>query len=173
MHVPGRTPCHAPYDNLSNYFYTCRYLSKSFYLNSFELSIIIKRGIYLEKKEIKRIIDQYITAYDKFDVETILLNVHEDVEFKNIANGEVNMRLKGITALKNQAEQVVNLFKKREMKIIEHVIKGSIVKNKIQFKGVFATDVPDGSKKGEQVELEGKSIFQFEKGNLILIGDIG
>lgn len=126
----------------------------------------------MKETQIKRIIDQYITAYNEFDVESMLKNVHEDVEFKNIANGEVNMQLNGIVALKNQAEQAVKLFEKREMKIIEQVIKGDIVENKIEFKGVFATEIPDGPKSGEPVKLEGKSIFQFEKGKIILIEDI-
>ena len=126
----------------------------------------------MKEKQIKRIIDQYITAYNKFDVEAMLRNVHEDVEFKNIANGEVNMQLKGIYALKSQAEQAVKLFEKREMKIIEQVIKGDIVENKIEFKGILCMDVPDGPKSGKTVKLKGKSIFQFEKGKIILIEDI-
>lgn len=126
----------------------------------------------MKEKQIKRIIAQYITAYNEFNVDGMLKNIHEDVEFKNIANGEVNMQLNGINALRSQAEQAVNLFEKREIKIIEQVIKGDIVENKIEFKGVFATEILDGPKAGELVKLEGKSIFQFEKGKIILIEDI-
>ena len=126
----------------------------------------------MKEKQIKKIIGQYINAYNESNVEDMLKNIHEDVEFKNITNGEVNMHLKGIDALRSQAEQAVKLFEKREMKIIEQVIKGNIVENKIEFKCVFAADIPDGPKKGESVKLEGKSIFQFEKDKIILIEDI-
>ena len=126
----------------------------------------------MKEKCMKQIIDEYIKAYNEFNVEEMLKNIHEYVEFKNIANSEVNMQLKGIDALKDQAEQAMNLFEKREMKIIEQVIKGDTVENKIEFKGVFAVDVPDGPKSGEPVKLKGKSIFQFEKGKITLIEDI-
>lgn len=121
----------------------------------------------------KQIIDEYIKAYNEFNVDEMLRNVHEDVELKSTTNGEVNVQLKGITTLKNQAEQSLTLFKKREMKIIEQLINGNTVENKIAFKGVIGVDFPDGSvKSGELVKLEGKSIFQFEKGKIILIEDV-
>lgn len=121
----------------------------------------------------KRIIDEYIKAYNEFDVEGMLRNVHEDVELKNTTNGEVNVQLKGINILKKQAEQAVGLFEKREITIIEQEINDDHVENKIKFKGVIGMDFPDdGPKKGELVKLEGKSIFQFEKGKIILIEDV-
>ena len=126
----------------------------------------------MKEKRMKRIIDEYIKAYNEFDVEGMLRNVHEDVELKNTTNGEVNVQLKGINILKKQAEQSVGLFEKREMTIIEQEINDNRVENKINFKGVIGADFPDGPKKGELVKLEGKSIFQFEKGKIILIEDV-
>lgn len=126
----------------------------------------------MKEKRMKRIIDEYIKAYNEFDVEGMLRNVHEDVELKNTTNGEVNVQLKGIDILKKQAEQSVGLFEKREITIIEQEINDNRVENKINFKGVIGVDFPDGPKKGELVKLEGKSIFQFEKGKIILIEDV-
>jgi hypothetical protein len=127
----------------------------------------------MKEKRMKQIIDEYIKAYNEFNVDEMLRNVHEDVELKSTTNGEVNVQLKGINTLKNQAEQSLSLFEKREMKIIEQLINGNTVENKIAFKGVIGVDFPDGSiKSGELVKLEGKSIFQFEKGKIILIEDV-
>ncbi|MEL7671327.1 nuclear transport factor 2 family protein [Methanobacterium sp.] len=127
----------------------------------------------MKEKRMKQIIDEYIKAYNEFDVTGMLRNVHEDVELKNTTNGEVNVQLKGIDTLKKQAEQSLSLFEKRELKIIEQVIEGNTVKNKINFKGVIAMDFPEGGvKSGELVKLEGKSVFQFEKGKIILIEDV-
>ncbi len=127
----------------------------------------------MKEKRMKQIIDEYIKAYNEFNVDEMLRNVHKDVELKSTANGEVNVQLKGIDILRNQAEQSVNLFKKREMKIIEQVIKGDTVENKISFKGVIGVDFPDdGPKEGELVKIEGISIFEFEKGKIILIEDM-
>ncbi|MCZ3366999.1 MULTISPECIES: nuclear transport factor 2 family protein [Methanobacterium] len=126
----------------------------------------------MEAKAMEQIINEYIKAYNEFDVEKMLKNVHKDVEFKNITNGVINVQLKGLKALKEQAEQATNLFDEREMKIIEHVIKGNTVETKIKFEGTFTVDVPDGPKAGELVKINGKSIFQFEEGKIILIEDI-
>lgn len=126
----------------------------------------------MKEKRMKRIIDEYIKAYNNFNVANMIKDVHEDIVFRNIANSEINLELKGKEALKNQAEQAVNLFEKREMKITEQVIISDTVENKIEFKGVFAVDIPDGPKSGELIKLKGKSVFQFEKGKIVLIEDI-
>jgi hypothetical protein len=66
----------------------------------------------------------------------------------------------------------VNLFEKREIKIdgIEYNDDGMDVK--IDFTGVLGIDVPDGPKKGEKVELKGRSLVNFSEGKIISIDDI-
>lgn len=126
----------------------------------------------MEDKEMKEIIDEYINAYNKFDEEGLIKNLHKNVKFKNIVNGKVNLQLTGKYAFKSQVEQAVTLFKKREMKIIEQTINDNTVENKIHFSGVFAVDIPDGPKTGETIEFEAKSLFKFKGGKIILIEDI-
>ena len=123
-------------------------------------------------KQKKTIINQYIKAYNEFNIEGMLKNVHPDVEFKNIANNEINVHIKGLETLKKQAEDSTKLLKKREMIITEQVIKGDVVENKIDFKAVLAVDVPNGPKAGELVKLKGKSIFKFKNNKIISIEDI-
>lgn len=125
-----------------------------------------------KEKQIKRIIDSYILAYNDFDVEGMIKNAHQDIEFKNIANGEINLQLKGIDILKKQAEQSTGLFKKREMLITHQMIDGDTVENKIVFKAILAVDIPDGPKAGDVVKIKGKSIFKFKNGKIISIEDI-
>lgn len=126
----------------------------------------------MKEKRMKKIIDEYLRAYNNFNVENMIKDVHEDIVFRNIANGEVNLELKGKEALKNQAEQAVNLFKKRKMNITEQKCENNVVENIIDFTGILAVDIPDGPKEGEIIKLKGKSVFQFEKGKIILIEDI-
>jgi ketosteroid isomerase-like protein len=126
----------------------------------------------MKEKRMKRIIDEYIRAYNKFDVDGMIINIDEDIEFKNITNGEVNAQLNGKDIFKKQLEQSNALFKKREMNITEQVINGDTVENKIDFKGVFAVDVPNGPKSGELLKLKSKSVFTFKKGRIISIEDI-
>jgi len=126
----------------------------------------------MKEKRMKRIIEEYISAYNKFDVDGMIRNIDEDIEFKNITNGEVNAQLNGKDIFKKQLEQSNALFKKREMNITEQVINGDTVENEINFKGVFAIDVPDGPKSGELLKLKSKSVFKFKKGRIVSIEDI-
>jgi len=126
----------------------------------------------MDEKGMKEIVDKYIRAYNDFDVEEMIKHIHDNVEFKNIAQGQVNLSIQGKENLKTQAEKAVNLFKKREMKIIQQKIEGNQLENKIEFTGVLAMDIPDGPTAGETIKIEGKSIFKFEDDKIILIEDI-
>ena len=126
----------------------------------------------MKEKRMKRIIDEYINAFNKFDVANMVKDLHEDMEFKNITNGEVNAQLKGKSAFENQLKQGDNLFKKREMKIIDQKCENDIIENNVDFKGVLALDIPDGPKAGELIKIKNKSVFHFKNGKIILIEDI-
>jgi len=126
----------------------------------------------MKEKRMKKIIDEYVKAFNKFDVEGMVKDLHENMEFKNITNGEVNVELNGKIAFKNQLEQGNNLFKKREMKITDQKFENNIVENKVDFKGVLAMDIPDGPKAGELIKIKNKSIFYFKNGKVISIEDI-
>ncbi|NYB26494.1 MAG: nuclear transport factor 2 family protein [Methanobacteriaceae archaeon] len=123
-------------------------------------------------KQMKIIIDQYVKAYNEFDVDKMVRNIHPDVEFKNIANGEVNMHIQGLETFKKQVKDSTNLLKKREMTITKQTIEGDVVKNKIDFKAVLNVDIPEGPKSGELVKLKGESVFKFKGGKIIYIEDI-
>lgn len=120
----------------------------------------------------KKIVNQYFKAYNEFDLEGMIKNIHRDIVFKNYAGGEVTLELNGKSAFKTQIEQAFALFKNREMKIIEQKFKDDVVENKIDFKGVLAVDISDKLKKYDLIKLQTRSIFKFKKGRIISIEDI-
>lgn len=120
----------------------------------------------------KQIIEDYINAYNNFDVERMLANLHDDIEFKNISNGEVNLTLKGVSDFKAQAEQTKNLFTQREQKITGITFEDDLAEVKIDYCGVLAIDLPNGLKAEDKIELKGKSIFLFADEKIIEITDI-
>ena len=126
----------------------------------------------MKEKRMKRIIHEYIKDYNEFNAEGMIKNIHEDVEFKNIANGEVNFELKGKNAFKKQIKQAFAIFKNREMKIVKQKFEDDIVENEVDFKGVLAMDISDELKKFDLVKLQSKSIFKFKNGKIISIEDI-
>ncbi|MBA9075509.1 nuclear transport factor 2 family protein [Rufibacter quisquiliarum] len=120
----------------------------------------------------KELVTQYIQAYNNFDVEGMLANLHDEIVFKNVSSGEVNLQLLGLSAFKAQAEQAKSFFSQREQKITSLEESADKVEVNIAYSGVLAVDLPDGPQAGERLEMEGKSIFGFRDGKIISIEDI-
>jgi hypothetical protein len=126
----------------------------------------------MKEKLMKKIVEQYFKAYNEFNLEGMVGNIHDDLIFKNIVNGEITYELKGKESFKKQIEQAFAIFKKREMKVVEQKFGDDIVENKIDFRGVLAVDISDKLKKYDLIKLQSKSIFQFKNGKIISIEDI-
>ena len=60
--------------------------------------------------EMRALVDRYIEAYNRMDVDEMLLTVHPDVEFKNISKGVVNVSTTGVSELRTLALQSLSLF---------------------------------------------------------------
>jgi hypothetical protein len=64
----------------------------------------------MQPDEMKKLIDSYIQAYSSFDIDGMLLHMHEEVSFRNISNGQVSLSTEGISGLRTAAEQAGNIF---------------------------------------------------------------
>ncbi|MBU4535811.1 MAG: nuclear transport factor 2 family protein [Euryarchaeota archaeon] len=111
-------------------------------------------------------VEDYILAYNKFDVPGMVSYLHEDMLFQNISQGKVTLELKGRNSFTRQAYQAVNLFKKREIIITDVSFEKEDMIVKIDYNGILGVDVPDGPKKGDKIELKGQSVFQFKEGKI-------
>lgn len=116
-------------------------------------------------------IEEYISAYNALDVERMLSFVHEDVEFQNITHSEVNAIAKGIDALQKMAEHSKSFFLSRKQSITSFETAGDTVTVGIKFQAVLAVDMPNGVKKGNTINLVGRSVFQFKDGKILRITD--
>ena len=112
-------------------------------------------------------IENYINAYNSFDIKSMLNDLDHDITFENISNGEVDLTLKGLEAFKKQAEQSALFFSKREQKIIGLAFENSKVVVNIDYTATLAQDLQT-LKAGEIIKLLGKSIFHFNKENKII-----
>lgn len=126
----------------------------------------------MENSTKQNLIEQYIEAYNNFDVEGMLAGLHNDVVFKNIANGEINLQTDGIEAFRNQAEQAKAFFSERTQTITSIRFDESETEVEIDYIAILAMDLPNGMKTGDRLELKGKSIFRFLDGKIIEIQDI-
>jgi hypothetical protein len=90
----------------------------------------------------EQIINDYIKAYNEFDINGMLKDLDASIKFVNISNGEVNMTINGLPAFKSQAEQAAGIFKSREQSVtgIDHRDEETEVE--IAYKAILALTCP-------------------------------
>ena len=120
----------------------------------------------------KHIIEQYISAYNTFDIDRTMSLLHPKVEFKNVAQGEVKTKTIGVDEFRALAEQSKTLFESRKQTIHRCNISQNKASVEISFKGVLANDLPNGMKSGSIINLNGRSQFSFANGKIVRIVDI-
>lgn len=118
------------------------------------------------------LISNYIMAYNHFDIDKMVADFDNQVEFENISNGVVTMTLKGLKAFKEQAEHAKNFFSSRKQTITSLIHSSNQTEVEVDFRGVLAMDFPDGLKKGDELKLKGKSVFTFKEGKIVKLVDI-
>lgn len=122
--------------------------------------------------EIRALVDHYIDAYNRKDVDDMLMGLHPQVEFENISAGVVNASTKGVSELRALALQSLSLFSERHQTIESFGMQGPVAVATIAFRAVVATDLPNGLKKGQVLNLSGRSEFEFRDGAISRITDI-
>ena len=121
----------------------------------------------------QQLVEAYIEAYNRFDVAGMLAPLHEDVVFRNVSNGEVNLTTTGKAAFRQQAEQATQYFSEREQCVTNWQVSGSRVEVAIDYSAVAAIEFPNGLKPGDALHMQGRSVFEIENGQIISIEDIG
>lgn len=122
-------------------------------------------------KEIRDIIENYLEAYNSFEIEGMVNLLHKDIIFRNISNGETTSETRGIQAFRELAEQSSTMFSSRRQIITEYSVINDKVEVGIDYEGILAVDFPDGLKVGDKMQLNGKSKFEIKEGKISLIED--
>lgn len=122
--------------------------------------------------EMKTLIQRYIEAYNRMNVDEMLATVHPDVEFKNVSGGVVNASTTGVSELRTLALQSLSLFSERQQVIESFQCEGSNAQVCVTFRAVVANDLPNGLKSGRALSLSGRSEFEFRDGAIYKITDI-
>jgi ketosteroid isomerase-like protein len=120
----------------------------------------------------EQMIQAYLDAYNQCDVAKMVQHFAQNLVFENIQNGEVTMTLNGLAEFKQQAEQAKSYFSEREQKIIGIKHIGTTSEVEIAYRAVLAMDFPNGMRKGQVLELSGKSVFEFAGDQIIKLSDI-
>ena len=125
----------------------------------------------MQQQEMKNIIEEYIEAYNTFDIDGMLSVMHQDIEVQNISGGKINMSTKGLPELRQAAEQGKDLFESRCQKVENYRFEDNVCYAKIEYEGVLAADIPNGPKAEDTLRLKGKSTFRFKNGLIVSLVD--
>lgn len=123
-------------------------------------------------KQREEVIENYVRAYNTFDVPGMTADFHADIVFENIQNGEVTLSLEGISAFIEQAESAKSFFSSRRQTIKSFKHHGDETEIYIDYHAVLAIDFPNGLKKGEELNLQGRSVFTFYGNKIVKLTDI-
>lgn len=125
----------------------------------------------LKNSKLLDLIEQYLKAYNTFNIEGMMEVLHESIHFKNISNGELSTETKGIEEFRALAEQSAQVFSQRSQVIKGITLTDDKAEVEINFEGILSIDFPNGLKAGESLKLQGKSIYQMKDEKLVLIED--
>lgn len=120
----------------------------------------------------EKAIKNYLEGYNQFDVEKMVADFDENIVFENIQNGVPTMTLIGLKDFIQQAEKAKSYFSKRTQVVKSFVHQGNQVEVEIDYLAILGMDFPNGLKKGQELNLVGKSIFEFEGQKIIKLTDI-
>ncbi|MDQ1167780.1 MULTISPECIES: nuclear transport factor 2 family protein [unclassified Flavobacterium] len=127
-------------------------------------------GNIMNNKE--KIIQNYIEGYNQFDIDKMIADFDESVIFENIQNGEINLTLTGIKEFTVQAEKGKEYFSARKQTITSIKQDEITAIIDIDYYAVLAVDFPNGLKAGQELNMKGKSIFQFLDDKIVKLIDI-
>lgn len=121
--------------------------------------------------KMKEIIEKYVRAYNSFDIEGMIALLHEEIEFRNISSGSIDVETKGIGKFREIAEQSKSLFTYRCQTIVGYSFEDDKTQVEIDYEGILAADLPNGMKAGEKIHTKGKSVFEFRDEMVAVIED--
>ncbi len=112
------------------------------------------------------IVARYIDAYNTMNVQAMLDCLSGDVRFINRSNGETTNETHGIEAFRALAEQGVQLFAEREQTILDCIAIDDRAAVRIGYRAKVKTDLPNGWKAGQEIEMTGTSFFMISEGKI-------
>lgn len=112
------------------------------------------------------IVARYIDAYNRMNVQAMLDCLSGEVRFINRSNGEMTNETHGIEAFRALAEQGVQLFAEREQTILDCIAIDDRAAVRIGYRAKVKTDLPNGWKAGQEIEMTGTSFFMISEGKI-------
>ncbi|MDX2285411.1 MAG: nuclear transport factor 2 family protein [Bacteroidia bacterium] len=116
----------------------------------------------------QQIIEQYIEAYNTFDIGGMLAHAHPDLVFEHRSNGRTELRLEGADAFRRQAETARRMFRERRQTVTAWQAEGDTLTADIDYRAVLDVALPNCMRPGDLMQLKGQSCFTFDAGDRII-----
>lgn len=119
----------------------------------------------------KALIEQFLDAYNRFEIEGMVELVDPEIEFRNVSGGDLDTSAIGKDEFRELAEQSAFLFSSRRQTPTNFQVDDEVATVDIDFTGTLATDIPDGPKAGEELHVTGRSEFEFRDDKIYRLTD--
>lgn len=117
------------------------------------------------------LIEAYIDAYNRKDVEGMLMCLADNVFFQNISGGEVTAEASDKQSFADMAKSGASAFETRHQKVVNAITVAGTTLAQIDYAAVVATDLPNGWKAGQTLAFSGSSAFRVKDGKIVSIVD--
>lgn len=119
----------------------------------------------------ENLVKGYISAYNQFDIDSMLEKLTDDIIFENHANGEVITRTTTKTQFAELVKQAAELFCERQQTISSTTADNDMVIVQSSYHAKLAHDLANGMKAGQTISLQGRSEYAFRDGKICFIKD--
>jgi ketosteroid isomerase-like protein len=119
------------------------------------------------------LIEAYVDAYNRFDVEGMLVTLADDVRFEHHVADQLAVATDGKADFEKLARVGAALFASREQTVEGIEEQGNVLIAHVHFHGEIAEDIPDGPGAGSIIEMDGTSEFAFAGGKIVRVIDRG
>lgn len=113
----------------------------------------------------------YRDAYNRFDINGMLEQLHPDVVFQNYSAGELTLETRGANEFRAQAESAAEMFSQRKQTVKAVNAQHTTLIVEIDYVGTISRALPNGLQAGEKLELSGISEYTFLDGKIASIVD--
>lgn len=115
----------------------------------------------METNEREKLIQAYLEGYNQMDLAAMMEVLEDSVFFENYSGEEKTHEISGKSAFEAQAKTALSYFAERKQSPISFEHRENETEVQIDYWAILAVDFPNGMKKGQELRLEGKSIFHF------------
>ncbi|SFW55843.1 nuclear transport factor 2 family protein [Luteibacter sp. UNCMF366Tsu5.1] len=119
----------------------------------------------------RQLIDRYIEAYNRFDIDGMLATLSDDVRFEHHAGDTLAVATDGKTEFEKLARVGAAMFASRQQTVQSLEERDATIVATIDFHGEIAEDIPDGPGAGTVIEMRGQSEFGFADGRICRVID--